>query len=181
MEYDLPYPCNAVAANAAALFEQELMKDLRSLTPELHAAVKKCVRECDESGKSFTAEFSKITLKPHWRSSLLPVAHRASLQLRNWMKEIGLDQYSSPASSYCNIDEHGRAFKWVSLAAEQAETGHFFTIPHLPSANLKPVFVPLLGWVKEEKEVETLIKDDLIAYGFNRWDAIGEKKYILDY
>lgn len=176
-------PRTAIPERAAAFFEQELMlakKELQLSPVWPHIA--RCLKECSETGKSFTAEFSKVKLEDNWRLRLLPIAERAEKRLQLWIDENKIEEKNTAAHLYRYIDEHGRAYRQVSLAAEKEDKGLFYKVAHLPSPDDKSfLFVPLFGWNYTEDEMMELAEQDQIAYGQYPWDTAYEKGYLVEY
>lgn len=176
-------PRSVVSERAAAFFEQELMLAKNELKlSSLWPTVAKCLKECSETGKSFTAEFSKVKLEDNWRLRLLPIAERATNRLQLWMEENKIEVQDAVAYLFRHIDEHGRAYRPISLAAgKEGEAGLFYKVPHLPSPDGKSsLFVPLFGWNYSEDHMMTLVEQDKIAYGQEPWDTAYEKEYLVD-
>ena len=107
------------------------------------------------------------------------VSEKCRKEFRAWVKHK--PELSGGERAYSNIDDAGKVYRGVSMAAPAQETGPKFKDPLIHPITKKPCPVPANGWSRKPETMQEHLEKKLILFGENESKIPELKIFLEDY
>ena len=107
------------------------------------------------------------------------VSEKCRKEFRAWVKHK--PELSGGERAYSNIDDEGKVYRGVSMAAPAQETGPKFKDPLIHPITKKPCPVPANGWSRKPETMQEHLEKCLILFGKDESKIPEFKIFLEDY
>ena len=107
------------------------------------------------------------------------VSEKCRKEFRAWVKHK--PELSGGERAYSNIDDEGKVYRGVSMAAPAQETGPKFKDPLIHPITKKPCPVPANGWSRKPETMQEHLEKCLILFGKDERKIPELKIFLEDY
>ena len=107
------------------------------------------------------------------------VSEKCRKEFRAWVKHK--PELSGGERAYSNIDDEGKVYRGVSMAAPAQETGPKFIDPLVHPITKKPCPIPANGWSRKPETMQEHLEKGLILFGEDESKIPEFKIFLEDY
>ena len=107
------------------------------------------------------------------------VSEKCRKEFKAWVKHK--PELSGGERAYSNIDDEGKVYRGVSMAAPAQETGPKFKDPLIHPITEKPCPVPANGWSRKPETMQEHLEKNLILFGEDESKIPEFKIFLEDY
>ena len=107
------------------------------------------------------------------------VSEKCRKEFRSWVKHK--PELSGGERAYSNIDDEGKVYRGVSMAAPAQETSPKFKDPLFHPITMKPCKVPANGWSRKPETMQKHLEKGLILFGEDESKIPEFKIFLEDY